>query len=98
MQALVLAQEVGRDFDIGSIFLYIIIGLVIGVIARLIVPNTGGMSWIVTIVIGIVGALIGGYLAGAVWADTAGVDWIASILVAVVLVFIASRMGRTRAI
>jgi uncharacterized membrane protein YeaQ/YmgE (transglycosylase-associated protein family) len=48
------------------------------------------------VVVGILGALIGGYLAGAIWEDTTGVDWIASVLVAVILVWIVSRMGRTR--
>jgi len=84
--------------DAGSILLYIVIGAVIGIVARLIVPNTGGMGWVMTLVLGIVGALIGGWLAGAVFEDTAGVDWIASILVAVILVWIwaASRRGTTR--
>lgn len=84
--------------DVGSILLYIVIGAVIGIIARLIVPNTGSMGWVMTLVLGIVGALLGGWLAGAVFADTAGVDWIASILVAVILVWIwaASRGGRAR--
>lgn len=92
-----LAQDIGGgDFDLGSILLYIIIGAVIGIIARLLVPGTGGMGWLITVVVGILGALIGGYLAGAIWEDTTGVDWIASILVAVILVWIVSRMGRTR--
>jgi uncharacterized membrane protein YeaQ/YmgE (transglycosylase-associated protein family) len=97
LESLVLAQDAGGgDFDIGTIFLYILIGLVVGALARLVIPNTGGMSWVLTIVLGIIGALVGGYLAGAIWADTEGVDWIASILVAAILVFIATRMGRAR--
>lgn len=80
--------------ELGTILLYILIGLVVGALARLVVPNTGGMSWVMTIVLGIIGALVGGYLAGAIWADTAGVDWIASVLVAAILVFVATRMGR----
>ena len=92
-----LAQDIGGgDFDLGSILLYIIIGAVIGIIARLLVPGTGGMGWLITVVVGILGALLGGYLAGAIWEDTTGVDWIASVLVAVILVWIVSRMGRTR--
>ncbi|MGI8515692.1 MAG: GlsB/YeaQ/YmgE family stress response membrane protein, partial [Acidimicrobiia bacterium] len=94
MVGFVLAQDVGTgDFDLGTILVYILIGLVVGALARVIVPGTGGMSWVLTIVVGILGALIGGYLAGAVWEDTAGVDWIASIVVAALLVFIVSRMG-----
>lgn len=83
-----------QTLELGTLLLYILIGLVVGAFARLVVPNTGGMSWVMTIVLGIVGALVGGYLAGAIWADTAGVDWIASVLVAAILVFVATRMGR----
>ena len=92
----VAAQKEGETLDIGTIVLYIVIGLVVGALARMVIPNTGGMSWVLTIVLGIVGALVGGWLAGAVWPDTEGVDWIASILVAAILVFIASRMGTAR--
>jgi uncharacterized membrane protein YeaQ/YmgE (transglycosylase-associated protein family) len=81
------------DLDLGSILVYILIGAVIGIIARLIVPGTGGMSWVVTIVVGIIGAIIGGWLAGAVFEETKGVDWIASILVAALLVWIVARAG-----
>ena len=90
---LVLAQNGGGgdkiDLDLGTILLYIVIGA-----ARLIIPGTGGMSWVVTIVVGIIGAVVGGWLAGAVFEETEGVDWIASILVAAILVFIVARMGR----
>jgi uncharacterized membrane protein YeaQ/YmgE (transglycosylase-associated protein family) len=94
----ILAQDGGGgdkiSLDLGSILLYALIGAVIGIIARLIVPGTGGMSWVLTIVVGIIGALVGGWLAGAVFEETKGVDWIASILVAALLVFLVARMGR----
>jgi uncharacterized membrane protein YeaQ/YmgE (transglycosylase-associated protein family) len=62
-------------------------------VARLLIPGTGGMGFLATIVVGIIGAVIGGWLAGAVFEETAGVDWIASILVAALLVWIVSRAG-----
>jgi uncharacterized membrane protein YeaQ/YmgE (transglycosylase-associated protein family) len=85
------------DLTLGTILLYILVGAVIGVIARLLIPGTGGMGLLVTVVVGILGAVIGGWLAGAIFEETEGVDWIASILVAAILVFIASRVmkGRT---
>jgi uncharacterized membrane protein YeaQ/YmgE (transglycosylase-associated protein family) len=83
----------GVDLTIGTILLYALVGLVVGVIARLIIPGTGGMSWVITIVVGVIGAVLGGWLAGAVFEETEGVDWIASILVAAILVWIVSRMG-----
>ena len=94
---LIAQAEEGVDLDLGTILFYILIGAVIGVIARLLIPGTGGMGLLVTVVVGILGAVIGGWLAGAIFEETEGVDWIASILVAAILVFIASRVmkGRT---
>jgi uncharacterized membrane protein YeaQ/YmgE (transglycosylase-associated protein family) len=93
----VIAQAGDRvSLDLGTILFYILIGAVIGVIARLLIPGTGGMGLLVTVVVGILGAVIGGWLAGEVFEETEGVDWIASILVAAILVFIASRVMRGR--
>jgi uncharacterized membrane protein YeaQ/YmgE (transglycosylase-associated protein family) len=92
-----VAQRGDRgDIDIGSILGYIVIGAIIGIIARLLVPGTSGMGLLVTIVVGIIGAVIGGWLAGAVFEETEGVDWIASILVAALLVWLVSRAGASR--
>jgi uncharacterized membrane protein YeaQ/YmgE (transglycosylase-associated protein family) len=96
LAATTLVAQKGDDrisLDLGSILLYILIGAVVGIIARLLIPGTGGMSWIVTIIVGILGAVIGGWLAGAVFEETEGVDWLASILVAALLVWIVSRVG-----
>jgi uncharacterized membrane protein YeaQ/YmgE (transglycosylase-associated protein family) len=92
-----VAQRGDRgDIDIQSILGYIVIGAIIGIIARLLVPGTSGMGLLVTIVVGIIGAVIGGWLAGAVFEETEGVDWIASILVAALLVWLVSRAGASR--
>jgi uncharacterized membrane protein YeaQ/YmgE (transglycosylase-associated protein family) len=94
LQLAVLAQEnADGDIDIGSILLYVLVGAVVGVIARFLVPGDDPLGVIGTIVLGIIGAVIGGWLAGAVFEDTDGVDWIASIVVAVLLV-LAVRMFR----
>ena len=46
-------------------FIYMIImGLIVGVIARAIKRGADAMGWILTIVLGIIGALVGGFLAG----------------------------------
>lgn len=94
-----LAQNGDRirlDLDISSILTYIVIGLIVGVLARLLVPGRTSMSLLATIVIGVIGAVIGGWLAGAVFEETKGVDWIASILVALVLVLLVRRGSRRR--
>ena len=46
----------------------IIIGLIVGAIARLIVPGRQHMGWIATAVLGIVGAWVGGTLGSVVFA------------------------------
>ncbi len=46
----------------GLIVTLIIVGLVAGAIARLLVPGTGGIPIVTTIIIGIVGSFVGGFL------------------------------------
>ena len=86
--AIVLAQagDKGKDIDIGSIIGFIVVGAIVGVLARFVVPGDDPMGIIGTIVLGIVGAVIGGWAAGEIFKDTAGVDWIASVVAAVILV------------
>ncbi len=70
-----------------GIFGYIIGGLVIGVLARLVKPGADPMGWIMTIVLGIVGAVVGGYVSGMLGV-TGILVWVIAILAAVVLLFI----------
>ena len=65
---------------------YLLIGVVVGPLARLLIPGEDPMPWWMTIVVGAVGALIGGWLAQYITPDNEGVPWIASILGAAVLV------------
>ena len=78
----------GDGLDIGSIIGYIVVGAIVGVLARFLVPGRDPMGIVLTIVLGIVGAVIGGWAAGAIFSETSGVDWIASILAAIALVLI----------
>lgn len=95
MLPVIVAQGGGDTIrlDLGTILLYALVGLVVGVIARIIIRGTAGMSWVLTVVVGVIGALIGGWLAGEVFEETRGVDWLASILVAAILVWIVARLG-----
>jgi uncharacterized membrane protein YeaQ/YmgE (transglycosylase-associated protein family) len=89
LPALVLVAAEGKiRIDLGTIVLYALIGLVVGLVARLLVPGRDPMGFFGTLVIGVIGAVIGGWLAGAVFPETKGVDWLASILVAIVLVLL----------
>ena len=49
---------------------WIVAGLVIGLLARLLVPGRQPMGWVMTIVLGIVGALVGGFISWAIWAPS----------------------------
>lgn len=53
-----------------SIISWILIGLIMGAIARAVLPGRAAGGWVITLVIGVLGALLGGWLAGALF----GVD------------------------
>jgi uncharacterized membrane protein YeaQ/YmgE (transglycosylase-associated protein family) len=89
-----LAVQTVWAIDVGTIVGYALLGLVIGALARLVVPGTRGMGIIATILIGILGAIGGGWFAGAIFGETIAVDWIASIIVAIILVWAFSGQGR----
>ncbi|WP_328498290.1 GlsB/YeaQ/YmgE family stress response membrane protein [Streptomyces sp. NBC_00414] len=63
--------------EISGIISAIVIGIVIGVLGRLVVPGRQRIGILWTIAVGIVAALIGSVLANAFdVGDTDGVDWI----------------------
>ncbi|MBT2369353.1 GlsB/YeaQ/YmgE family stress response membrane protein [Streptomyces sp. ISL-10] len=63
--------------EISGIISAIVIGTVIGVLGRLVVPGRQHIGVLWTIVVGIVAAFVGTALAAALGvADTRGVDWI----------------------
>ncbi|MEU3901396.1 GlsB/YeaQ/YmgE family stress response membrane protein [Streptomyces sp. NPDC045251] len=63
--------------EIGGIISAIVIGIVIGVLGRLVVPGRQRIGVLWTILVGIVAALIGSWVAAAFGvADTDGVDWV----------------------
>ena len=75
----------------GRVIEYIVAGLVIGALARLIVPGKQQMGILVTIALGIISAFLGGILWQAIFSGNKGIAWIGSIIVAVVLVALYSR-------
>jgi uncharacterized membrane protein YeaQ/YmgE (transglycosylase-associated protein family) len=75
----------------GQLIAYIVAGLIIGALARLILPGKQNMNIVFTILLGVVAALIGGYLWEAIFPENDGIAWIGSIIVAVVLLWIYER-------
>ncbi|HEX4818381.1 MAG TPA: GlsB/YeaQ/YmgE family stress response membrane protein [Nonomuraea sp.] len=85
---------------IGAIVSAVVIGAIVGALARLLVPGRQNMSIGLTLIVGIVAALIGTLIAQAVgWADTRGIDWLEHILqlvLAIIGVLLVTRMGAGR--
>jgi uncharacterized membrane protein YeaQ/YmgE (transglycosylase-associated protein family) len=55
----------------------LVAGIIIGPLARLVLPGKQNISLIMTIVIGAVGAILGGFIAEAIdVSETDGIDWI----------------------
>lgn len=77
----------------------LIVGLVVGLIARAVKPGDDKMGWIMTIVLGMAGSLIAGYLGRALgWyhpGQPAG--WIASVIGAIVLLVLWGLFTKRRA-
>lgn len=47
---------------VGTLFSWMLCGLIVGLIARLLLPGQQRMSLLLTMVLGIVGAVVGGFL------------------------------------
>ncbi|MEO8293210.1 MAG: GlsB/YeaQ/YmgE family stress response membrane protein, partial [Actinomycetota bacterium] len=69
-QLLAAVGDKGNDITVGSILMYVVIGAIVGVLARFLVPGSDPMGIIGTIVLGILGAVIGGWAAGAIFPET----------------------------
>lgn len=75
----------------------IVIGLIVGVIGRFLVPGNDPMGWVATILLGIGGAIVGSFLGSLLdGEDGVSIDvvntglwgWILSIVGAVILILI----------
>ena len=72
----------------------LIVGLIVGVLARLLLPGKeafpeGALGWLLTALLGVVGAWIGTFIGGALWGGANyAAGWIMSILGAIVLLLI----------
>lgn len=76
-----------------------IIGLVIGALAKLIMPGTQGGGIIVTALLGIVGSLVATFIGRAVgwYGPDAGAGLIASVIGAIIVLWIYGLIVRKRA-
>ncbi|MFO7299404.1 MAG: GlsB/YeaQ/YmgE family stress response membrane protein [Actinomycetes bacterium] len=79
----------------------LIAGIIIGPLARLVLPGKQNLSVGMTILLGAVGAIVGGFVYEALGGeDTSGIDWIrlaiqVAVAAVVVLIYGASSRNRT---
>ncbi len=69
---------------------WIVFGLIVGVIAKLLMPGRDPGGFVITILLGIAGALLGGWIGRAVgWYQSGeGAGYIVSIVGAIIVLFI----------
>ena len=71
----------------------VVTGLVIGIVARLLMPGRDPIGLLGTLVVGVVGAVIGGYAWRAAFGNTEGTEIIGGILAAMVLLFVYRKVA-----
>ena len=80
--------------SLGSIIWTLIIGIIVGALARLLLPGKeafppGALGWLLTAVLGIVGAFLGTFVGGALWGgENYAAGWIMSIIGAIVVLLL----------
>jgi uncharacterized membrane protein YeaQ/YmgE (transglycosylase-associated protein family) len=69
----------------------VIVGFIVGILARYFYPGPVPMAWWLTILLGIGGSIVGGFVGSLIWRSPDGkfqpAGWIMSILGAMVLIY-----------
>lgn len=81
-----------------GILSWIVFGLVVGIIAKLLMPGRDPGGFIVTILLGIAGALLGGFVGRAMgfYGPNQAAGWLMSIVGAIVLLILYRLVARRR--
>jgi uncharacterized membrane protein YeaQ/YmgE (transglycosylase-associated protein family) len=81
-----------------GILTWILFGLVVGIIAKLLMPGRDPGGFIITILLGIAGALLGGFIGQSMgwYREGEAAGWIVSILGAIILLALYRMMVRKR--
>jgi len=81
-----------------GILTWILFGLVVGVIAKLLMPGRDPGGFIITILLGIAGALLGGFIGRAMgfYGPSESAGWLISIMGAIILLVLYRMMVRRR--
>jgi uncharacterized membrane protein YeaQ/YmgE (transglycosylase-associated protein family) len=84
--------------DFMSIIWAIVVGLLVGIVAKFLMPGRQGGGFIVTAILGIVGAVVATFLGQAMGIYAAGqsAGFIASVIGAIVVLFLYGLLTRNR--
>ncbi|WP_353152581.1 GlsB/YeaQ/YmgE family stress response membrane protein [Pollutimonas bauzanensis] len=74
----------------------IVVGFIVGLLARAIMPGDQKLGIILTIILGIIGSVVAGYLGGALgfYQPGQGAGWIGSIVGAIIVLFIYGMIAK----
>jgi uncharacterized membrane protein YeaQ/YmgE (transglycosylase-associated protein family) len=83
-----------------GIIAWILFGMVVGIIAKLLMPGRDPGGFIITILLGVAGALLGGFIGRAMgfYGPNEGAGWIVSILGAIILLVLYRMVARPRSV
>ncbi len=82
-----------------SVIGFILLGIVAGYVGRLLMPGRQAMGFVATAVLGMVGSLVGGLLGSLIFEgdlDLSPAGFIGAVIGVLIVLFVMSRMGRTR--
>jgi uncharacterized membrane protein YeaQ/YmgE (transglycosylase-associated protein family) len=80
---------------------WIIFGLIVGALARLVLTGTDPMGWVATPALCVAGSVGGGFLGSLFWNGSVGFqfsNYVLSVLGAILLLLIVDKVGRGAAI
>jgi uncharacterized membrane protein YeaQ/YmgE (transglycosylase-associated protein family) len=70
----------------------VVVGLIVGILARYFYPGPVPMTWWMTVLLGVAGSIVGGFVSSLIWRSPDGrfhpAGWIMSILGAVLLLWL----------
>lgn len=82
---------------IWTIISWLVFGIIVGAIARFLLPGRQSMSWLMTAVLGIVGSFAGGGLSWLIFGTPDGTvnpaGWIMSIVGAILVLLLYTRLA-----
>jgi uncharacterized membrane protein YeaQ/YmgE (transglycosylase-associated protein family) len=85
-----------------SFIWWLVVGLIVGLVARFLLPGRDPMGIIATMVLGIAGSLLGGLISWAIWGTGKGgfepAGLLLSLVGAIVLLLIWRRVGASRTV